>query len=178
VHYRYASIKAKDLVRAWLAHVIGHAAGHSFTTIIFGKKKEIFVLNPLADGTTNAQNLLDGLLRLYQSGLTAALPFAPESSKAYAEAAPAIQTEQSRAGTSGSQTLPTDEEALDKAMQEWDAWGSPEKADAYLFAVWGDDGPMMHPGFGTSARSFWTPLLLSKQTIGNACSAGIGGGLS
>ncbi|MCK7504877.1 MAG: exodeoxyribonuclease V subunit gamma [Desulfobacterales bacterium] len=84
VHYRYASIKAKDLLRSWIHHLALSARGsgrYPGRCVIIGQDGG-YVLEPVAD----AESILLGLLEIYWRGLTRPLHFFPDTARAYAEA--------------------------------------------------------------------------------------------
>ena len=63
VHYRYASIKAKDLLRSWIHHLALSAGGsgrYPGRCVIIGQDRG-YVLGPVAD----AESILLGLLEIY-----------------------------------------------------------------------------------------------------------------
>ena len=140
--FRYASTKPKDCLKAWLAHLVGHAAGEMFETLIVGKDSSANVtcerLRPMAQ--SQAAEILAALLEMYEAGNRSIIPFAPVTSHAYAA------------------RIAKDDDA-DKAhaaaLDTWSGFGFPEANDAYLYAVWDDEGPMEHPDFTHLALAFW-----------------------
>jgi len=95
LHYRCASIKAKDLLRLWIQHVvlntvlplrtINHQLPRLSTApaaVLVGREQVLSF--PSLD---RAPEILAGLLDLYWKGLTRPLKFFPQTSWAYAEAA-------------------------------------------------------------------------------------------
>lgn len=146
---RYASIKIRDLARAWSAHLFACAspAGAGTRTLVVGRDKS-HCLAPVAAG--EARRLLSALAELYAQGCAAPLPFAPESAHAYFTAAPA------------------DDEPVDDALwAAFRAWGhrdSRERVecqDIWLYHAFGDEGPMAatHAAlFARAARAFFGPL--------------------
>ena len=81
--YRFASIKPKDRLQAWIMHCAFSASDVPKTvgeTLLAGKDA---VLHYAPIG--NAREVLSGLLQLYWQGLCAPLKFFPRSSHAYAE---------------------------------------------------------------------------------------------
>ncbi len=81
VHYRYADVRAKDLLRAWIQHLaLGAGAGDRYPgrCVVLGRDTG-WLLGPVADG----EGLLLRLLEMYWRGLTAPLPFFPETARAY-----------------------------------------------------------------------------------------------
>jgi exodeoxyribonuclease V gamma subunit len=139
LRFRYASVKPKDRVRAWVAHVVGHAEGLTFSTDLVGKEKRYLrTIETLP--VELAREILAKMLELYRRGCTECLPFAPASSHAYADVLANGRDE---------------EDALEKAQGEWSNFRFPEGGDPYLFEAWGADGPMEHTGFADCATDFW-----------------------
>lgn len=143
LRFRYASIKAKDRVQAWVAHVVGHAAGARFATHLVGKdRKKDETIAPLS--REQAGEILARLLVFYAGGCRALLPFAPASSYAYAAKATAENPEE--AGESAAEAA-------------WSGPRYPEVDDDYLRQAWGDEGPMRHAEFGRTAQGIWQELV-------------------
>jgi len=142
--FRYANIKPKDCLDAWLAHVVGHAYGESFETIIAGKsiensrKIDCNILPPMESKL--AVNVLREIIALYDRGTKTIIPFSPATSYAYAE----------EMVNEGNQV-----KAMEDAEKAWGGYGSTENADAYLYKQWRDEGPMAHAGFEHDALAFW-----------------------
>ena len=83
---RCAAIKAKDLVSAWIEHLLVNLASPGITTRLVDRDGAFHIFRPPAKiEITN--NLVEDLLTRYGSGLTQPLKFFPQSSLAYAEAA-------------------------------------------------------------------------------------------
>ena len=81
VLYRYADVRAKDLLRAWIHHLaLGAGAGERYPgrCIVLGKDRGC-ALGPVEDG----ERLLTELLEIYWKGLTVPLPFFPETARVY-----------------------------------------------------------------------------------------------
>ena len=81
VQYRYADLRAKDLLRAWIHHLsLGAGAGERYPgrCVVLGKDRG-YALGPVDDG----ERLLAGLLETYWRGLTMPLPFFPETARVY-----------------------------------------------------------------------------------------------
>lgn len=145
LRFRYAGIKPKDRLRAWLEHLAGHASGLSFYTDIAGKMKdrgkvtiELASLEPLSKD--DARKILKSILDLYELGQRTLVPFTPATSYAFAEAMAQGQDE---------------ETALGSAEDEWSGYNFPENSDKYFYAAWSDDGPMEYADFKKYARLFW-----------------------
>jgi exodeoxyribonuclease V gamma subunit len=155
VRARYAALKPKDRLKAWIAHLLGHAAdGASFTSVVIGQGKDArgAISETLPARPCNAAANLQTLLTLWQAGAARVLPFAPATSYAYADAL---------RKAAGKDADPQ-EATLQKAR---DAWHSEhargDDQDAYLFQVWGIDGPMADPAFAELARAVWDSFLES-----------------
>jgi exodeoxyribonuclease V gamma subunit len=85
LHYRCATLKAKDLLRLWVEHLALNAAaagGPGLSAVLVGSEETRAARPP-----ANAPELLSGLLELYWRGLTRPLKFFPQTARAYAEAA-------------------------------------------------------------------------------------------
>ena len=151
VHYRYASIKAKDLLRSWIHHLALSAGGsgrYPGRCVIIGQDRG-YVLGPVAD----AESILLGLLEIYWRGLTRPLHFFPDTARAYAEAL--------RKGR-------TEEEALRAARSKWSTdFGFAEGDDPYYRLCFGEGDPI-DSEFAELAEAILQP----------APGAGRGGGLT
>ena len=163
VHFRNATIRPKTLVPAWIAHLLGHAAGLRFATIVIGSaegnKLEEVVMPPMAPD--QAQAVLAELIALLAEGQMDALPFAPATSEAFAAALRPKKPKAPKKGKPPPEPTPppTEAEALAKTEGVWNAFSLPESGDTYFAAAWGDAGPMAHPAFPRVATTFWTPCL-------------------
>ena len=160
LRFRYAGIKAKDRINAWLAHLVGHAAGERFKTVIAGKDKgklKTESIQPIEK--TEAETILAAILTQYRNGGKALIPFAPETSYAYTE------------------QIVKDgdiDTAFEKAEAKWCGFGFTEIRDNYLLAAWKEDGPMEHPDFAMQAGTFWgkfIPPPAKAEPSGNATDA-------
>ncbi len=83
LRYRCARLKAKDLLGAWIEHLVLNATsipGYPWHTLLIQTDgKHLF------QRVSNAQEILQSLLELYRKGTTTPLRFFPESSLAYAK---------------------------------------------------------------------------------------------
>ena len=142
VHYRYASIKAKDLLRSWIHHLALSARGsgrYPGRCVIIGQDGG-YVLGPVAD----AESILLGLLEIYWRGLTRPLHFFPDTARAYAEAL--------RKGR-------TQEEALRAARSKWSTdYGFAEGDDPYYRMCFDGQDPL-DGEFAELATAILKPLL-------------------
>jgi exodeoxyribonuclease V gamma subunit len=150
--FRYATIKPKDRTNAWLSHLIGHAAGLAFETVIAGKHSNKFeTLYPL--GRDQALQTLDAILERYQKGHDTLIPYAPAASFAYAESI----------ATQDSGSTPNTQAALEAADSVWRGGLFPECNNRHLFTAWREEGPMSDGEFGTVANTFWRPFFEAQQ---------------
>jgi exodeoxyribonuclease V gamma subunit len=104
VRYRAAKLKARDRLRAWVAHLalqLAAPADHPRVTI-FHSTDTTFTYQPVPD----AKSSLAELLRLYVRGLSAPVPFFAETSWDFA------------ARTAGVQSSKSD--PLDAARRKWE----------------------------------------------------------
>ncbi len=158
LRFRYASIKPQDRVRAWVAHVAGHAAGNEFYTDIVGKdankkgEKGGETIAPLSQ--ESAKEILAKMLELYTIGCKKLLPFAPDSSYEYATGV----------------TENGEDSAMEEASKAWSEGRFPESDVPYLSEAWGADGPLVHPEFRIHARAFWEKFVekLAAEPAANA----------
>jgi exodeoxyribonuclease V gamma subunit len=147
IHYRYAKLKAKDRLRIWIEQLAINCAaadGYPRNAVLLGSDAAVS-LAPVAE----SRQLLEGLLALYQRGLTAPLSFFPETALEYAKKA----NDPKKAGR-----------ALADARKKWhgseDHKG--EKGDPYYQRCFGDLEPL-DDEFTALARTVYTPLILAQQ---------------
>jgi len=154
LHYRCASLKAKDLLRLWIPHVILNAAfpsGPHSDAVLVGSDK-VLAFPPLAQ----AREILAGLLELYWKGLTAPLKFFPQTSWAYAEAVRAREAGESK------------RDPADVARLSWE--GNPrggvpgECEDAYFDLCFRSVDPLDEE-FQQAALAVFAPLLGAVQEV-------------
>jgi exodeoxyribonuclease V gamma subunit len=142
VQYRYADIRAKDLLRAWVHHLsLGIGAGDRYPgrCVVLGRDRG-YSLGPVPDG----ERLLAGLLDLYWRGLTMPLRFFPETARVY---------------VAGLLKGKTDEEAHKAAVRLWGAdRGYPEGKDPYVRLCFGEPEPL-DAEFRELAGAILRPLL-------------------
>jgi exodeoxyribonuclease V gamma subunit len=148
--YRPATIKAKDLLRAWVEHLLWNATssvGKARHTVIVGTES-IWTLAPISD----PRPVLEGLLDRYWSGLSEPLKFFPESAFAFA-----VADSKSASGTKGRATRTP----LDLALEKWngsDFGPSGEREDEY-FALFFRNSDALDSNFEAHARAVFHPLL-------------------
>lgn len=162
--FHLASSKAKRLVPLWLYHLVGHAAGLTFTSLyctekertLLGKKAIVIhesFIKPLPREFARAA--LIPLLEAFLDPSNHPLPFAPETSFAFAK-----PVKEGR-GKSATIRPPTRKEGLQEATKAWQGvppFALGESSDRFLTATWGPDGPLLQPHFPTLARAFWEPF--------------------
>jgi len=144
LRFRPADIKAMDLLRAWISHILlqVNRRGASVQSRHLGKKKQA-----LFAPVTDPEAVLKGLLDVYWQGLMRPLHFFPKSSYAYAK-------EMSKPdGSEG--------KALDAAVKEWtgrDGYSMAEGEDrAYLICF--RDADPFDAEFAGLAFKVFGPLL-------------------
>jgi len=81
--FRCANLKAKDVIAAWIEHLLVNLIAPGTETVLIDRNSEIRKFRP-PKSVTQTQTLIKELLATYWRGLTAPLPFFPESSSAYA----------------------------------------------------------------------------------------------
>lgn len=87
VRYRYATIKAKDLLNLWIPHLVLNLVGNPAyprESLLMGLDENEWCALTYAP-VANSRELLEKLLAIYWSGLSKPLPFFPETSFRYAE---------------------------------------------------------------------------------------------
>jgi exodeoxyribonuclease V gamma subunit len=148
VHYRYADIKAKDLLRAWIHHLslaIGGGDRYPGRCVLMGKDTG-YVFGPVGD----AEGLLIGLLEIYWRGLMMPLRFFPETARAYIE---------------NLLKGKTSEDALKHAKQVWAPYrGYSERQDPYFQFCFGEADPL-DGEFRELAGAVLRPLLESAVEV-------------
>lgn len=82
VRYRLTSLKPKEMLRVWLFHLALNAAGGRPVSTLIGRDL-MQVFSPVEQSS----DLLRELLEIYWQGLSAPLPFFPQSSYAFAKQA-------------------------------------------------------------------------------------------
>ena len=148
--YRPAAIKAKDLLRAWVEHLVWNATcpnGNPGQAVIVGAQS-ICRLAPISDPLAVLKDLLDR----YWAGLSAPLKFFPESSYAFAtadyKAANGAKTRRSKT-------------PLDYAQAKWNGseFGPPGECEDAYFALFFRNGDALDADFQAHARAIFLPLL-------------------
>ena len=153
--YRPATIKPKDLLRAWVEHLLWNATcpdGTPARTVIVGTES-IWKFAPVSDPLP----MLEGLLDRYWAGLRQPLKFFPESSFEFAAADYKAAT-----GKKGK----TAKKPLEFAQETWSGsdYTDGEREDEY-FAIFFRDEDVLDGEFEANARAVFRPLLeVSEET--------------
>jgi exodeoxyribonuclease V gamma subunit len=149
VHYRFARVRSKDLLRAWIHHLsLGVGAGERYPgrCVVLGRE-EGYALGPVEDG----ERLLTELLEAYWRGLAMPLPFFPETARVYV--ARLLKGK-------------TDEEALREAGRTWASdRGYAEGQDPYLRFCFGGGTDALGGGFRELAGAILRPLLEHAEEV-------------
>ncbi len=96
IFYRSSSIKPRDMLRAWISHLLLSASGNvECETIIFGRDEEFFI-NPVSE--KKSMEYLEELVSLYFSGMRSPLKLFEKSSFVYAKEFYTASSEPSKAG--------------------------------------------------------------------------------
>ena len=152
--YRCATLKAKDVLRAWLLHLavcVADPASPATTTLIGEDGLREYATSP------DARAVLEDLLGLYWQGLSTPLKFFPNAALAFAEA----ELKSRRKKPSKNARSP-----LGKARVEWDGSDFPkrkgEKEDAH-FALCFRDADPLDEEFMALARRVFDPVLQHER---------------
>jgi exodeoxyribonuclease V gamma subunit len=153
--YRPATIKPKDLLRAWVEHLLWNAVrpdGAVAQTVIVGTKS-IWKFAPVSDPLP----VLDVLVGRYWSGLREPLRFFPESSYEFAAA-----DYKAAIGKKG-RTAKTPQ---DFAEETWNGsdYTQGEREDEY-FAIFFRNDEALDDEFEANARAIFRPLLAVAEEI-------------
>lgn len=155
--YRPAKIKAKDLIRAWVEHLLWQAAHPRSTqgqSVVVGTES-VWKLAPVDEPLP----ALETLLELYWTGLSQPLRFFPESSWAFATA---DFKARHGAGGKSKKTL------IEQAHEKWngnDFAAAGECEDDY-FSMFFRDESALDEEFMAQARAVFGPLLEVAEEAG------------
>jgi len=155
--YRLASIKPKDILRAWVEHLLFNATqpgGEPKETIIVGTES-ILKFAPVTEPLPVLEKLLDG----YWSGLTQPLNFFPESSYAFAEA-----DYKKEIGTQGKSA----KDPITVAENKWngnDFVGAPGESQDEYISLFFKNADALDENFETLARTVFRPLLENSEEV-------------
>jgi exodeoxyribonuclease V gamma subunit len=151
IRYRYARIRARDLVMNWIRHLalnVLSAPGYPRRSLLAGLsqgKKRDFVLYDYAP-LKGGEEILEGLLERYWEGLSDPLHFFPESSWAY--------------GKGKLQDARPEENALKDARVAWEGndFAPGEQQDLYYQLCFRHQNPI-DSEFQQIAEEIFAPLL-------------------
>jgi exodeoxyribonuclease V gamma subunit len=158
--YRPAVIKAKDLIRAWVEHLLWNAervtAGQMkepWRTVIVGTES-VWNIAPALDPLP----VLEGLLDRYWSGLSEPLKFFPESSFAFAAAD--LKASSDAKGK-------TTRTPLDFALEKWcgNEFGAPGECENEYIALFFRNSDALDSDFEAHARAVFRPLLALSEEM-------------
>jgi len=157
LRYRCASLQPKDLLQAWVLHVVLNAVRPAHRTLVFSSSETPRQLQPFTT-CDEALSVAAGLLGLYRRGLTGPLPFIPDVSWA---AAKSLTNSPAERGA-----------AIAKARSAWskssfrsrEAPPSPSE-DPYYQLVHGAN-PAFDEEFLSLAAAVFTPLLERLEDAG------------
>jgi len=154
--YRPANIKPKDLLRAWVEHLLYNATrsvGEPAQTVVVGTES-IWKLAPVPA----PQPVLEELLDRYWAGLCQPLKFFPESSYVFAAA-----DRKALAGTKGR----TVKAPIDFAQDKWNGsdFGPPGECEDEYFALFFRTGDSLDGDFEALARAVFHPLLEVSEEV-------------
>jgi exodeoxyribonuclease V gamma subunit len=144
LRFRPANIKAMDLMRAWVSHVLlqVNRPDGAVQSRHLGKKRQALFIP-----VTDPESVLRDLLDVYWQGLSRPMHFFPETSYVYAK-------EMSKKDGS-------EDKALDAAVNEWTGRGGYRRAEgengAYLICFKGD--APLDAEFAALALKVFSPLL-------------------
>ena len=152
--YRPATIKPKDLLRAWVEHLLWSAIereGKPANTVVLGTKS-LWNISPVAEPLP----VLEQLLQLYWAGLSQPLKFFPESSYAFAKADFKV-----RHGKAGK----TVRQPMDFAQEKWNGndFGTPGECEDAYFTLFFKDGDVLDDDFEERARTVFDPFFECAQ---------------
>lgn len=151
IHYRPATIKAKDRLRIWISHLILNLLDDDAlprTSMLYGKDKKGKSKCITYPNEENAREYLDTLLGLYQEGLTRPIAFYPESSLTYAEA---INKGKNH------------DYAIKQALDRWlGSFGHKESNDIY-YSIYPGKTDRFDSDFTDIAQKIYLPILHNEQ---------------
>ncbi|MGI8890236.1 MAG: exodeoxyribonuclease V subunit gamma [Chthoniobacterales bacterium] len=153
VRQRLTTRKPKDLLNAWIDHLVSNCLRPTESILITATKERQPVIERFAPPEGDARTLLAKLLGFYREGLCAPLPFFPRSSYAFAE-----RTFRPTKGSS----------PLAKAKTEWGDSAQPhdrtqglgpERDDEYFDLAFRNVPDPLGPAFQEIATAIFDPAL-------------------
>ncbi|MDQ3197805.1 MAG: exodeoxyribonuclease V subunit gamma, partial [Verrucomicrobiota bacterium] len=154
VHYRQTTCKPKDLLTAWIYHLVANCEAETPSILITADKYGKPVEHHFASvEPAFAHDRLQELLELYWRGLREPLPFYPKSSLAFAEASL------------------NDKDALAAARKIWERvhyendGGAPaESEEPYLALAFRNVAEPFGENFQETTRAIFLPILKAMQS--------------
>lgn len=163
VIYRFARVRAKDYLRAWLHHLVLNRVrpeNYPTQTLLVGVETARegnwcgWRFQPVA----NSQEVLTSLVELYWQGLRQPLRFFPDSALAYVDKL--------------LNSKKTPDEAVKKAQETWDGGTGDggerirgEKDDPYLDLCFGREDAPLNAEFQHLARAIFEPIVNHREVI-------------
>ncbi len=157
--YRYATPKARDILRSWIRHLFVCSGDTPETRVSLQEKtgpsttkRQQLSFPPLS--VAEAQQHLGALIDCYRLGMVQCLPFTTEAAHAFVAASrPATASKTRRTSAP--------KPPLDAARSTWfsDAFTFGEDSDPYYRAAFGDAGPFHDPAFAELATTVFDPIL-------------------
>ena len=151
VHIRYARLRAKDLLKSWIYHLVCcHTTppGYQGTSFLICKDSAVQF-----DRVTDGERILQDLLELFHQGLVQPIHFFPESSWLYA------QQVQEKGKSDG--------EALKKVHEAWmGGYYRGEMEDQYYTLCFRNVDPI-DSEFRDTAIAVFGPIVASQRKVEN-----------
>ena len=155
LHFRCASIKAKDLLRFWIQHLVVNAAfpNEEYSTAVLVGGDQVLEVPRL----NRAPEVLSGLLELYWKGLAQPLKFFPQTSWAY------VGAELKRDAGGRSKQDPA---SVARVSWEGNSFTKApgEREDAYFDLCFRNVDPLDEE-FQQTARAVFAPLLSELKEV-------------
>jgi exodeoxyribonuclease V gamma subunit len=161
LRYRYANIKAKDLLKIWLEHLVLNAcraSSYPCQSFLFGlekSKQEAVWAGYRFRPVEQSRHILSGILEKYWQGLQKPLAFFPETSYEYGHL---VVLEKNY----------DQEQAMQKARETWEGNEfrprSGEGQDPYYKRCFGHTDPLDQV-FQDLAKEIYEPLLEHREKI-------------
>jgi exodeoxyribonuclease V gamma subunit len=141
IFFRYANAAGKDILNAWISHLVLCASGAFPCETLLISRAGIQSWQPVAE----AEKILATYLDLYEKGMTGPLPLFPRASFSYADT-----FYDHKKGEPG-------ERALKAASAVYsNSWSGGDTDDPYIRKIFGDSGSLP-PGFEKAAQAVYFP---------------------
>ncbi len=154
IQQRPAKLKAKDLLRAWLSHLLLCAAAPPSAPLrtVLVAEDSAFAFSPLTADAATAQ--LAAFLALYERAHSEPLRFFPQTSLSFAEKEIA---------------KPDADKNAESAAAAWhgsDFAGGGESADEWNALIWRNTPSPLDEDWRAIALAIYRPLLAARETLG------------